>query len=232
MPKKPKLLSIKLIATLVMLMLISGCSIIPPQRGDAGFAPARPAYPSVTARTNGAIFQAGHDMALFEDIKAKRVGDILTILLVEQTDAKKSATTSTARETEVSIPDPTLFGGVVTKNGRAILNNSLESENSFDGTGDSAQSNSLDGNITVSVVEVLPNGNLMVQGEKWITINQGEEFIRLQGIVRPVDIRPDNTVFSTQVGNTLITYGGTGTLANSNRQGWLAEFFNSVVWPF
>ena len=223
---------VRFIAVLSMLVLSAGCSIIPPKRGDEGFAPAKPVYPSVEQSRNGAIFKAGHDMALFEDIKAKRVGDILTILLVEQTDAKKSATTSTARDTEVTIPDPTVFGGAVTVNGRSILNNSLGSESTFDGSGDSAQSNKLDGNVTVSVIDVLPNGNLVVQGEKWISINQGEEFIRLQGIVRPVDIRPDNTVLSTQVGNTLITYGGTGTLANSNRKGWFAEFFTSVVWPF
>ena len=232
MPNRFWALVIKAIAVVSLLALSAGCSIIPPKRGDEGFTPARPAYPSVSHRKNGAIFQAGHDMALFEDIKAKRVGDILTILLVEQTDAKKSATTSTARDTEVAIPDPTVFGGAVTVNGRSILNNSLSSELAFDGSGDSAQSNKLDGNVTVSVIEVLPNGNLVVQGEKWISINQGEEFIRLQGIVRPVDIRPDNTVLSTQVGNTLITYGGTGTLANSNRKGWFAEFFTSVVWPF
>lgn len=224
--------AMRLVAVISLLVLCAGCSIIPPKRGDEGFTPAKPAYPPVSHRRNGAIFQAGHDMALFEDIKAKRVGDILTILLVEQTDAKKSATTSTARDTEVTIPDPTVLGGAVTVNGRPVLENSLSSELAFDGAGDSAQSNKLDGNVTVSVIEALPNGNLVVQGEKWISINQGEEFIRLQGIVRPVDITPDNTVLSTQVGNTLITYGGTGTLANSNRKGWLAELFTSVVWPF
>jgi len=171
-------------------------------------------------------------MTLFEDLKARRVGDILTVLLVEKTDAKKSASTATGRDTEVTIPEPTLFGGKVTLGGRDILKNSLSSENKFDGSGDSQQSNELDGNITVTVAKVLPNGNLLVQGEKWISINQGKEYIRLQGIVRPIDIRTDNTVLSTQVGNILIDYGGTGTLANSNRKGWLAEFFTHVLWPF
>ena len=215
-----------------LLGLLVSCGIVPPKRGEAGYAPASPPVLSPRAQGNGAIYQAGYDVTLFEDIKAKRVGDILTILLVEKTDAKKSASTATSRDTEVTIPDPTLFGGTVEIGGRNILNNSLSSANSFDGEGDSSQSNELDGNITVSVVEVLPNGNLMIQGEKWISINQGEEYIRLQGVVRPIDIRADNTVFSTQVGNILIDYGGTGTLANSNRKGWLAEFFTSVLWPF
>lgn len=222
----------ELIVGCVLLGLSVGCGIVPPKRGETDYAPASPPVLSPRAQNNGAIYQAGYDVTLFEDIKAKRVGDILTILLVEQTDAKKSANTETSRDTEVSIPDPTLFGGTVEIGGRNILNNSLSSEHSFEGDGDSSQSNKLDGNITVSVIEVLPNGNLMVQGEKWISINQGDEYIRLQGIVRPIDIRADNTVFSTQVGNILIKYGGTGTLANSNRKGWLAEFFTSVLWPF
>ncbi len=216
----------------VLLGLMVSCALVPPKRGETDYAPVQPPVLSPRAQTNGAIYQAGYDVTLFEDIKAKRVGDILTILLVEQTDAKKSANTATSRDTEVSIPDPTLLGGTVEIGGRNILNNSLSSENNFKGDGDSSQSNKLDGNITVSVVEVLPNGNLVVQGEKWISINQGDEYIRLQGIVRPIDIRTDNTVFSTQVGNILINYGGTGTLANSNRKGWLAEFFTSVFWPY
>lgn len=220
------------IVVCLLFIFLIGCSAIPPKRGEFGYTPATPSSPPPQEQHNGAIYQSGHDITLFEDIRAKRVGDILTVVLEEKTDAKKSATTSTKRDTSVSLPDPTLFGGRLSVNGRSILDNSLSSEHEFDGNGDSSQSNELDGNITVSVVEVLPNGNLVVQGEKWISINQGEEFIRLKGIVRPVDIRPDNTVLSTQVGNTLIAYGGTGSLANSNRKGWLAELFTGVLWPF
>ncbi|MCP4406975.1 MAG: flagellar basal body L-ring protein FlgH [Gammaproteobacteria bacterium] len=223
--------AIKLVSAIILLGLLVGCAIIPPERGEPEYAPALPSDPLPSEHSNGSIYQSGHDIALFEDIRAKRVGDILTVLLVEETDAKKSATTSTSRDTDVTIPNPTLFGGNVSLNGRSILQNTLTSEHKFDGTGDSAQSNKLDGNITVSVVRVLANGNLLVQGEKWISINQGDEYIRLKGIVRPVDIRPDNTVLSTQIGNTLIAYGGAGSLARSNRKGWLAEFFTSILWP-
>jgi flagellar L-ring protein precursor FlgH len=227
-----KRLGVKSVLVSVSLGLSISCSVVPPKRGEAGYTPASPSQPSPQEQYNGAIYQSGHDITLFEDIKAKRIGDILTVVLDEKTDAKKSATTSTKRDTEVAIPNPTLFGGTLTVNGRPILENSLSSKNQFDGNGDSSQSNELDGNITVSVIDVLPNGNLLVQGEKWISINQGEEYIRLKGIVRPVDIRPDNTVLSTQIGNPLIAYGGTGSLANSNRKGWLAELFTSVLWPF
>ena len=215
----------------LLLALLSGCAVIPPQRGDTGFRPAMPPTPPPSQQAGGAIFQTGYELAWFEDIKARRIGDVLTVLLVEKTNAQKSANTATARDTDIDIPNPTVFGGDVKLFGRNILENDIESQSAFDGEGDSAQSNTLDGDITVSVVGVLPNGNLVVQGEKWITINQGDEYIRLQGIVRPVDISTDNTVLSTKVGNAQIAYGGTGVLADTNRQGWLTRFFSTVIWP-
>ena len=90
----------------------------------------------------------------------------------------------------------------------------------------------MNGSITVVVVEVLPNGYLMVEGEKWLGINQGEEFVKVTGVVRPQDVRYDNTVLSTQLGNANIQYRGKGALADANAQGWLARFFNSPIWPF
>ncbi len=216
-----------------LLMFMGGCELIPPKRGDAGYTPATPPTPPPMMQRNGSIYQAGYDIALFEDIKARRVGDILTVVLVEKTDAAKTANTDTSRETEVSIPNPQiLFGGEVQFEGRKILENSLSSENEFTGKGNSIQKNKLDGTVTVSVVSVWPNGNLLVQGEKWIGINQGQEYLRLQGIVRPVDINPDNTVESTKIGNAQISYGGTGDLAEVNKKGWLARLFTSVFWPF
>ena len=112
------------------------------------------------------------------------------------------------------------------------MNNSITGDRAFDGKADSSQSNSLIGNITVSVAERLPNGNLLVRGEKLININQGEEYIRLQGIIRPVDIGPDNAVASTKVADAKISYSARGALADSNKQGWLSRFFNSPIFPF
>ena len=108
----------------------------------------------------------------------------------------------------------------------------MESSQSFDGEGDSSQRNQLDGSVSVVVVDVMPNGYLIVEGEKWIGINQGEEFIKVSGIVRPQDVRYDNSVLSTQLANANIAYRGKGALADSNTQGWLARFFNSPIWPF
>ncbi|MDH5183551.1 MAG: flagellar basal body L-ring protein FlgH, partial [Gammaproteobacteria bacterium] len=104
-------------------------------------------------------------------------------------------------------------------------------DQAFDGSGSSAQSNSLQGTISVSVMEVLANGYLVVRGEKILSLNQGDEFIRVSGIIRPEDVSPDNTVQSTKVANVQIIYGGTGALADANRDGWMSKFFKKV-WPF
>ena len=226
----------RVLATLLMsTTLLGACAAVPQPlvRGaDPHFVPVLPAQPLPPEQNNGAIFQVSQGGGLFDDDKARRVGDILTVRLVERTQARKSANTSTSKDSNVQMPGPTLFGRGVTSGGTPILNNSIQSSRDFDGQGASAQSNQLDGLITVTVAEVLPNGNLMIQGEKWIRLNQGEEFIRVRGMVRPVDIRSDNTVLSTQIANAQVAYGGSGTLADSNRPGWMTRFFNSPVWPF
>ena len=181
---------------------------------------------------NGAIYQAGYDVALFENATARRVGDIVTIHLVESTNASKSSSTTTKKATNLELPGPTLFGRPVTANGVPILDTALDHTSSFDGAGDSKQSNQLTGDITVAIVKRLPNGNLVVRGQKWIGINQGREFIRIQGVVRPIDIQPNNSINSTQVANASISYGGKGALADANKQSWLARFFNSPYLPF
>jgi flagellar L-ring protein precursor FlgH len=180
----------------------------------------------------GTIYNPGGSFDLFMDLRARAVGDILTIVLVERTNASKESSTSTARGSSVDTGLPTFAGRPITKNGTPILNNELQSDVSFDGQADSSQSNRLDGSITVTVAERLANGNLLVRGEKLITINQGEEFIRLEGIIRPVDIGPENTIPSTKVADATISYSGRGTLAATNRPGWLTRFFNSPWFPF
>ena len=104
--------------------------------------------------------------------------------------------------------------------------------NDFSGDGASSLSNSLSGSITVFVAEVMPNGNLVIRGEKKLTLNQGDEYIRVTGIVRPMDVTPDNTIASTKVANAEIFYSGDGSINDANRMGWLARFFNGSMWPF
>jgi flagellar L-ring protein precursor FlgH len=182
--------------------------------------------------TNGAIYQVNHDVALFENATARHIGDIVTIRLVENTNASKSSSTTTSKNTTIDLPGPTIAGRPVTVNGTPILENSLENSTSFDGSGDSAQSNTLVGDITVVVVRRFNNGNLLVRGTKWIAINQGKELMRIEGVIRPIDIQPDNSILSSRVANASITYGGRGALADANKQSWLARFFSSPLLPF
>ena len=212
-------------------LLLAGCMNMP-VRDDPKFAPTYPSVPLPSSQNNGAIYQSGYDVALFQDNKSRHVGDVLTVVLVEKTAASKSASTNTAKDTKLNVGTPTVFGAPVTLGGKDILGASAASSDSFAGKGDSSQSNSLSGNISVTVAQVLPNGNLIVRGEKTLTLNQGREFVQISGIVRPVDLLSDNTVLSTQLADARIAYSGQGAVHDSNTMGWLARFFNSGLWPF
>ena len=218
------------VLTLCMLLVLTACSN--PKRGDDSFAPMMPQPVRPMIYDSASIYHPGTAWLLHEDMKAHRIGDMLTVTLEEKTDAEKTAETGISKATSASIIDPTILGGALTAHGRAILNNSIDSDSSFDGSGDSSQSNSLTGSITVTVVEVLSNGNLLVQGEKWIKINQGEEYLRLKGIVRPADIGADNRITSTRIANAQIQYSGEGDINDANSMGWLARLFNSSWMPF
>ena len=217
-------------AILLSVLMISACSA--PMRGESEWTPVRPVYVYGPDQHTDSIYQQGTAMMLHEDLKARRVGDMLTVTLEEKTDAEKTAETDTRKDTDVSITDPTLLGRTVTSGGQAIFPTDIDTAHAFSGTGDTSQSNSLTGSITVNVVEVLSNGNLVVQGEKWININQGEDYVRLRGIIRPIDVNPDNTISSTRIANADIRYGGDGVLNDSNSMGWLTRFFNSSWMPF
>ncbi|OOC11496.1 MULTISPECIES: flagellar basal body L-ring protein FlgH [Thioalkalivibrio] len=217
------------------LVLLGGCASMPHDT-EAGDAPeyhaVQPPEPVPQAQNNGSIYQASHSHGLFTDPKAARVGDILTVVLAESTDAQKSSSTSTNKDSDLNLGTLEAFGGEATRGGRPLFGVSNNSSRGFDGGGDSSQSNQLEGEITVTVAEVLPNGNLVIQGEKWLGINQGEEYVRLRGIVRPQDVNADNTVLSGQVADARISYGGSGFIADSNTPGWITRFFNSPLWPF
>lgn len=222
------------IVPLVLFLSVVGCGFVPRVKPEpVSYAPAVPpaSEPGMPA-TAGAIYRPDYSLVLFEDLKARNVGDLVTILLTERTNATKSASTNAAKDTELDTGTPTLAGRPVTDDGIEILNNNLESERSFTGEADASQSNQLNGSITVTIERRLPNGNLMVRGEKWLTLNQGEEFIQISGIIRPVDISTANTISSTKVADARITYSGKGPLASSNKPGWLTRFFISPWFPY
>ena len=212
-----------------VLLGLSACQTHHPPKDDDGLGWAEEPAPKPT---NGAIYQPGREVALFENPAARHVGDIVTIVLNESTAAQKSSSTNTNKATTDALPGMTLLGKALTVHGVPIMSNNISDSSKFAGEGDSAQSNSLQGYVTVTVQKVLPNGNLFVKGEKWIAINQGSEYVRVTGVIRPIDLAPDNSIPSSKVANAKIAYGGKGALADANAQGWLSRFFNSPWTPF
>lgn len=166
-------------------------------------------------------------VGLFDNRTARQKGDILTIELTETATASAQSSTTTKKENSVDLPSPTVAGDKVTKDGKEVLNNQFDGGRDFSGSGNTAQSHNLSGKITVTVAEVLPNRNLVVRGQKLLNLNQANEFIRISGIVRPEDIKPDNTVLSNRLADAHIIYGDSGTMSASNTMGPLGKFFNS-----
>ena len=225
----------KLIKLLVLLSMLPGCAMMDNMakpRHDPEYVPAKPASYKMPQSNNGSIYQAGYEVSLFEDIRARRIGDILIINLVENTKSKKAADTDLKRTNESSVSAPTILGMLDPSKFGLNLNSALSSGTTFAGESESTQSNSLSGSITVSVVDVLPNGYLKIRGEKRVRLNQGNEYVRLSGIIRPSDIGPDNSIESTKIADATIMYTGEGALADANKIGWLARFFISAVFPF
>jgi flagellar L-ring protein precursor FlgH len=221
----------RLLSLLVLVFLLAGCATAPGEPevkpDDPFYAPVQPSRMEPPPPTRGSLYQASHSKALFGDRKAYRVGDVITVHLEEQTRSSKSASSDMTRNTNVNVVNPNIGG----RDSPLNLGLNVNSDRSFSGDSSADQSNSLLGSLTVTVHDVYPNGNLLVRGEKWLTLNHGAEYVRVSGIVRPEDIRPDNSVISTQMADARLTYSGTGDLANANRQGWLARFFNSGWWP-
>lgn len=219
--------------TIVLSLLLGACSSAPEIRPDPDFGPVEAEIADVgPGPVTGSLYDPNRPLELFQDRKAYRVGDLLTVVLSEATNASTSASTTTQKDDEFDMPAPTLLGGVVTRNGRSVLENSIAAERAFSGSGDTNQSNSLQGRLTVMVAKVYPSGNLLVRGEKILSINQGSEYVRVAGIVRPQDINPDNTLQSSKIANARIAYGGNGVVNDANAPGWLSRFFNSAYWPF
>ncbi|HWK36798.1 flagellar basal body L-ring protein FlgH [Sphingomonas sp.] len=177
---------------------------------------------------NGAIFQATSGYAgLHEGARARAVGDPVTIVLVERTSASKSAGSKLDSGGGFGLTPPSTGALSLFKESDA----SVSGKRNFKGSGTADQSNALSGEITVTVSQVLPNGTMVVQGQKTVTLNRGDEFVQIRGMVRPADIDASNRVLSTRVADAQIAYTGKGDVARASRQGWLSRFFQ-VVSPF
>lgn len=190
------------------------------------YGPSLPIAPP-PASANGAIFQIGHYSPLTSGARAARVGDIITINLVERTSASKSTSATTGRNGSLGLSPP--LSGPLNLISAGDVN--MSGDQSFTGKGETAQSNALSGELSVTVAAVYPNGNMLVKGEKALTLNRGDENVQFTGIVRAADISVDNRVLSTRVAAARIIYTGKGEIARASQQGWLQRFFTRVS-PF
>ncbi|MBB6426307.1 flagellar basal body L-ring protein FlgH [Sphingopyxis sp. JAI128] len=182
--------------------------------------------PPAPPPANGSIFQGAY-VPLTSGGRAGQIGDIITIQLVERTAATKSNAAGTQRDGSVGLTPPAT-GPLSLFNPSDIA---MGGGQQFAGKGNASQSNALSGEVSVTVAAVYPNGTMLVKGEKFLTLNRGDEHVQISGIVRAIDISPDNRILSTRVANAHIRYVGKGEIARASRQGWLQRFF-SIISPF
>ena len=191
------------------------------------FAPV-PAPVAAPAPADGAIFRATSGYtALTSGARAGAVGDVLTITLVERMAATKTAAQTSGRDGSIGLTPPTTGPFALVK----PTDIGMSGTQAFKGQGQANQSNALSGEVSVTVAAVYPNGTMLVRGEKLLTLNRGDETVRLSGIVRMADIGPDNRVDSSRVADARISYTGKGEVARASRQSWLQRFFAAVS-PF
>jgi len=218
----------------VLLMQLSGCATIENAKvlpNDPEFAPILPEMEEDPVIHTGSLFKENYVNNIYSDSKAHRVGDIISVVLSENTQAQKNAKTELSKDNNASLGSVIGLGGApITFKGDS-LEFGYAQNSAFSGDSKSDQSNSLSGNISVHVLRVLPNGNLMIRGEKWMSLNNGDEYVRLTGIIRAQDISSSNTIMSSKVANARIQYAGTGSFADVQEQGWLSRFFGSSWWP-
>ncbi|PWY55619.1 flagellar basal body L-ring protein [Legionella qingyii] len=216
-------------------ILLSGCELLnPPQRGkDPEYAPTYPTTPDPKElrKESGAIYSAETALPLFETPRARHPGDIITVFLVESTNASKNATLQQMKTDTNVIKNKLFLGKPISFGNGYSMDFDLNNQRQFNGSAQAVQNNKLAGSISVTVSEVLANGNMVVQGEKWVKIDQGEEYVRVSGIIRPQDVRADNSITSDRLANARIAYGGTGQVNNTNAQGWLARIMWGPLFP-
>lgn len=228
----------KFMVTALLTQVLAGCSTYVSQLEGQAFEPVDPAVNLASEQpSNGAIFRSGQSGLFATDQRARRVGDILTVTFNEIFAATKAQTAASSKADAFAVTLPTglpniLTGGFATDdsgvNGGGLT---AGTNRTFSGAGNAAQSNSFTGSLAVTVTRVFPNGNMEVAGQKEITLNNGNEYVRVKGIVRPEDISATNIVSSTRLADAQIRYTGSGHLADASKPGWLSQFMRAIS-PF
>ena len=227
----------KLLVITALTQILVGCSTYLSELEGQNFEPVDPAVNLANERpSNGAIFRSGQSGLFATDQRARRVGDILTVTFNEVFAATKAQTAASSKADAFAVTLPTglpniLTGGFDKDAGGNGAGLTAGTNRTFSGTGNAAQSNSFTGSLAVTVTRVFPNGNMEVAGQKEITLNNGNEYVRVKGIVRPEDISATNIVSSTRLADAQIRYTGSGHLADNSKPGWLSQFMRAVS-PF
>lgn len=227
---------------MISTVFAAGCASQPNLMPTAEFAPVQPIPDVVPKLVTGSIFANGQD--LFGDLRSYqpseiKVGDLITVLLNETTQASRTSAMSTSRESSNDViganQRDTIGASVidVIGSGATFFSdlNTAGANITSEGSGTAGQQASLTGSISAMVVEVLSNGNLVIIGEKQLALTEGTEFIRIKGIIRPADIQPDNTILSQRIAHAQIAYRGTGSLASASKPSWGNRLLYKI-WPF
>ena len=210
----------------IAVLVLSACSVVPtPITHQPSSLPAQSARPQ--REMNGAIFQTASYRPLYEDSKARMVGDVLTITISEKTSAGKAAASSNSKTGSTAYSAPTVFGLPSSTTAKASL--AASSSNKFDEKGAETASNNFTGTIAVTVIDVLPNGNLLVSGEKQLAFDKSAEYVRFSGVVNPQTVAAGNTVASTQVADARFEYRSTSKLDKAEFNSMLNRFFFSFL---
>ncbi|AWN16024.1 flagellar basal body L-ring protein FlgH [Salinisphaera sp. LB1] len=209
----------------LLIVVLGGCAQLPRHNIVTGPTTAQPQPPPEQA-SNGSIFESSYNKPLFEDRRPRQVGDILTVVLNENLSATKSSAAKASRKGSIGF-DPTsvpaALGAWLTKQ-----KTKLSGSNDFQGSGNANASNTFTGKITVTVMKVLPNGNLKVAGEKRIGINQGTEYVLFSGVVNPRMLDANSTITSTQVADARLEYYGDGYINEAEHMGWLQRVLLNI----
>jgi flagellar L-ring protein FlgH len=218
----------KAFLAIALALLVTGCTTVPPTNVYQPMT-ARPAPRAEVPASNGAIFQAMDSRPLFEDRRARYVGDIVTVRISENTSASKKSSNNLDRSSSNSAS----VDAMSRLPGKSFLGLGLQSSNSatFEADADASNNNAFSGTMTVTVIDVLPNGNLVVSGEKQLSIGHEQEFVRVSGVVNPTFLNLSNTIDSSKIADARIEYKSSGQLSEGMVMGWLARFFLTVM-PF
>ncbi|MGB1270889.1 MAG: flagellar basal body L-ring protein FlgH [Endozoicomonas sp.] len=238
---------------IVVLIMLAGCQSQPektpaPLPESAQKTPEKPAVvaqPTVVqqlvsvsappAIPTGSLFNPRYSSLMVSDRRAYRLGDILTVVLEGNTDIKMGGGSNVVKNNTISIPDPTILGrssaSLLPGSGNSLAFD-IQPSRDYGGTTSANRTNELKGNVAVRVVEVLNNGTLRIEGDKWLTINSNRERIRISGLVRPEDVSTDNTVSSNRLAEAKVDYVALGINADAHKPGWLTRMLNSPWFPF